>query len=269
MFFQRPDRNTTNGDRTTVCRRAIDMKRFVLLVAMMVAPSITFSGTDHPASIEVILHWSLSLDSTGKILSLLPVNEDYQRAVREQLEPVIHRWHFTPGKLDGQPAATETTVTLNVALDPIGDDHFRVRIVSANTGATYKHVVATEYPKSAIHMRRQGEVSLRVDYDADGHVTTVAPLEEKEAPWVDGSLKRAAVSAVKQWTMRPETVAGHGVAGAAIAPFCFSLIKAGDHSEQGDRCRHTPSGDRPTGSPPLTVLASVVGIDMGAADHSP
>jgi TonB family protein len=269
MFFRRPNRNTTNGDRTTDCRRAIDMKRFVLSVAMLVTPGITFSGTDRPTSIEVVLQWSLSLDSTGEIVSLAPVNEDYQRVVREQLEPLIHHWHFTPGKLDGQPAATETTVTLNVALDPIGDDQFRVRIVSAHTGATYKHVVATEYPKSAIHMRRQGEVPLRIDYDADGHITTVTPLQEKEAPWVDGSLKRAAVASAKQWTMRPETVAGHGVAGAAIAPFCFSLVKVGDHSEQVDRCRHTPSGDRPAGSPPLTVLASVVGIDMGAADHFP
>jgi len=256
-------------NRTTNCRSAVAMWVVLLVAVMGGAPGIAFSGSAQQPSIAITLQWSLSLDSTGEIVSLLPVNEDYQRAVREQLEPVIRRWHFTPGKLDGQPAATETTVTLNVALDPIGDDHFRVRIVSANTGATYKRVVATEYPKSAIHMRRQGEVSLRVDYDADGHITTVAPLEEKEAPWVDGSLKRAAVAAVKQWTMRPETVAGHGIAGAAIAPFCFSLIKVGDHSEQGDRCSHTPSGDRPTDPPRLIALASVVGIDMGAADHLP
>jgi TonB family protein len=231
----------------------------------MCGPGIAFSDGRQQAPIGFVLQWNLSLDSTGRIVSLLPVSEDYQRAVRQELEPLIQRWHFTAGKLDGQPAPTETTLNVNVALDPSDDaKSYRVRIVSAGTGATYKHVMPPEYPKSAMHMGRDGGVWLRVDYDAEGRVTAVIPIEGKDKPWVDGSLMRAAVAAVKHWTMRPEMVAGHGVAGAVIAPICFSLS---DHTE---RCSWTPPGVNKPVDPALPItLTSVVGLDMGAAGHSP
>ena len=239
------------------------MKAFLFL-GLLLAPAAAFSADAEQSSIRIIFQWDLSLDSTGKITSLVPINEDYQAAVREQLEPVVKRWNFTPGKLDGQPAATETTLRVWVSFDPTSDDSYRVRIVSADTGATYKHVMPPEYPKSAMRMGRDGGVWLRVDYDAEGHVTAVIPIEGKDKPWVDGSLMRAAVAAVKHWTMRPEMVAGHGVAGAVIAPICFSLS---DHTE---RCSWTPPGVNKPVDPALPItLTSVVGLDMGAAGHSP
>jgi TonB family protein len=239
------------------------MKVFLFLAFLFVQAAV-FSANAEPSSIEITLQWKLSLDPAGKITGFVPINENYQAAVREQLEPVVRKWNFTPGKLDGQPAATETTLRVRVSLDPTSDDSYRVRIVYADTGATYKHTMAPEYPKSAMRMGRHGGVWLRVDYDAEGRVTAVAPIEGKDKPWVDGSLMRAAVAAVKQWTMRPEMVAGHGVAGTMMAPICFSLS---DHSE---RCNRAPPGVSKPVDPTLPVaLTSVVGLDMGAAGHMP
>jgi TonB family protein len=240
------------------------MKAFLFL-AFLFAPAAVFSADAEPSSIEITFQWKLSLDPAGKITGFVPINKNYQAAVREQLEPVVRRWNFTPGKLDGQPAATETTLRVRVSLDPTSDDSYRVRIVSADTGVDYRHVLAPKYPEWAKRMGHQGGVLVRIDYDARGRITSAVPAAKGEgAAQVDASLTNAAVAAVKKWTMRPETVAGHGVAGTAIAPICFSLL---DRYEQ---CQWNLPGEKHPIDPARPIaLTSVVGLDMGTADHMP
>ena len=58
-----------------------------------------------------------SLDADGKINSMEPVDPRYLPEVRKQIEPIVRAWHFTPGKLDGRPAPTETTLGVSVAFE--------------------------------------------------------------------------------------------------------------------------------------------------------
>jgi len=165
------------------------------------------------------LQWSLTLDSGGRIESLASLERREQELAR-QLEPTIRRWHFTPGNVNGQPAETETTLTVRVTLDDTGTSDYRVRIVSARTGARYRTGPVPAYPLSAMRMGRYGQVNVEVAHDADGRVLS-ARVQRPIDPLVDHALIRATLDAVEKATFQPEIVGGHSVAGTAIASTCF------------------------------------------------
>jgi TonB family protein len=212
--------------------------------------------------LHVQIEWTLTLDADGSIVDLAPAHADFLPAVRKQIEPTVRQWHFTPGKVGGQPARTVTTLSVGVALDPTNGDEYKGHVTSAATGATYRHVAKPEYPQAAQHLHHEGAVMLSVDYDAEGRVTTVRNVPKMGTPHVDRSLLDAAIEAVKSWTFRPETVAGHGVAGSALAPICFQM------SDASCRWNRQKSGQPIHPGKPV-ALASVVGLDMGSASRTP
>jgi TonB family protein len=210
------------------------------------------------------IQWRLSLDTDGKIESLTPADLDFLPEVRKQIEPIVRTWHFTPGKLDGRPAPTETTLGVGVAFGAESTNAIRyhVRIVSAGTGGSYKHVVAPRYPGTSPRPHAEGEVMLRVKYDTEGTITSVRSVPEMSADGISPRLIDAAIDAVKQWTFRPETVAGHGVASEVLVPICFNLRE--------EPCHWKPRPDkRPIQSGQALALSSVVGLDTGEARELP
>ncbi|MGH8173375.1 MAG: energy transducer TonB [Rhodanobacteraceae bacterium] len=172
--------------------------------------------------------WSVSLDASGRVTNLEPTDKTLIEAVRLPLDNAIRNWQFIPGKIGGEPAATDTTLALDISLVPVGEDRYSVRIDDARTGGdvSVKGIRATpKYPASAIQHRRQGMVVLDVNYDASGRV--LATKQHEGAPPVDAALAKSAEQAVKRWSFSPEVVGGHPIAGAAIVPVCFEIVPSG------------------------------------------
>lgn len=136
---------------------------FVVLSSLAVAVHAVEQG---PFQKDIL--WTLSLDADGKIQDMKPVNREYLPEVRKQIEPIVRAWHFTPGKINGQPAATETTLTVAVRFDADSANalSYHAHIESAATGPRYQHVVAPHYPTAAQKSHDEGEVMLWVTFDA-------------------------------------------------------------------------------------------------------
>lgn len=235
--------------------------RFLLFVVLS---SVFVAAHAAKDPVTARMDWRLSLDADGKIDSLKPINPDYLPDVRKQIEPIVRTWHFTPGKLDGRPAPTETTLGVTIAFEPESTNAltYRARIRGASTGGTYRHMTAPHYPESSQKAKEEGEVVLWINYDADGNVTSVRNVAEMSADHVSRALTDAAMDAVKHWTFRPETVAGRGVASEALAPFCFKLAN--------EPCHWKPRPhERPLQSGEAVALSSVVGLDTGEARQLP
>jgi TonB family protein len=213
----------------------------------------------------VTLAWKLSLDSSGSITRLDLLNEEVGSALYDQMDPVVRSWHFTPGKLDGRPAPTNTLLTVVVALDDGGADEYRARVVFAKTGGTPKHVIEPRYPLEAIRMRRDGLVLLKIDHDAAGRIVSISRVMQKGAGPVDQKLVNASLDAARQWTFDPETVDGHPVAGSVVMPFCFTL------EGRKDPCVFNPGdGQEPFETARPISQTSVVTIDTGSSiAHTP
>jgi hypothetical protein len=205
----------------------------------------------------------LSLDANGKIDDLKPVNPDSLPEVRKQVEPIVRAWHFTPGKLDGRPAPTETTLGVRSAFEAESTNAIRhhVRIASAGTGGTYMHVVKPNYPEVSqrSHGRRSGVVD-QVRRRRRRHIGEERARDECERH--KSCAHRCSDRRVEKWTFRPETVAGRGVASDALVPVCFKLRE--------EPCHWKPRRDKPQMQSGDTVaLSSVVGLETAEGQKLP
>jgi TonB family protein len=229
------------------------MHRIMMLVILL-APALAAAAQQQAP--DVSLSWSVGLDEKGAITSLEAINPEYMPALQTRLEPAIRTWHFTTGKINGQPAPTQTTLTLKLAFESAGDGDYHVRLRTLGTGATYEHLVRPLYPEFERRTHRDGFVMLKVDYDADGRITSATPVEGA-TPKPTTNLVRSAMAAAKQSKFKPERIAGHGVPGSAMMPICFSISSRAQRS-----CLWKRDGeDRPLNGDGPIALTSVVQID--------
>jgi len=174
------------------------------------------------ASPPTALHmtWSLTVEADGKI-SRLSTDDTRVRSLHQRLEEEIRSWKFSPGKVGGQPATTESKLQLSLQLEPQPGDGYTVRLLGAATGGGYRKVAAPPYPASAAAGYRQGLVVLRIRYSETGEAIQVEPYEP--ASKVDPVFVRAAIDAAWDWTFEPEIVGGRALGGCALVPVCFVL----------------------------------------------
>jgi TonB family protein len=241
----------------------IPKSAFLLLALCCTTSAGILKGA--PVPHFVTLAWKLSLDSSGNITRLDLFNDEVGSEMYDEMESVVRGWHFTPGKLDGRPAPTNTLLTVVVTLEPAGADEYRARIVSAKTGGTPKHLVAPRYPAEAIRMQRDGLVLLKIDHDANGRIISINRVVQKGSSPVDRNLVNASLAAAKQWTFDPETVGGHPVAGSVVMPFCFTI------DGRKDPCVfNSGDGQEPFETTRPISQSSVVAIDTGSSiAHTP
>lgn len=230
-------------------------RAFVLLLSLM--PVLGLAAQRTPKPVDLTLSWSVSLDASGAITSLQPTVQS-NAGIYQRLEPAVRKWHFTTGKVNGKPAPAETTLTLNITLAPV-DGFYRVRVRGVGTGARYATTTEPKYPEGAVVSKRGGAVLLEVHYDAAGNVTSAKPIDGG-VPKAGNDIEHAAVAAVKHWTFTPEKIAGHGLAGVAHVPLCFSA-----HTGADDLCRwHVGDADVELDTKSPLAMNSVVHLETDA-----
>jgi TonB family protein len=213
--------------------------------------------------IRLNAEWAISLDAQGHVLALKQTTK-LKPVLSEPLERAVQAWVFEPGKINGQPAPTETLLRLSVVLKPANSDGYAVSIESAATGGGIARMKPPTYPDQAFRYRQQGVVMVVVNYDESGKVVSASMHAGAQA--VPRSLSDAALSAVRQWTFRPETVGQHALAGSVYFPVCF-FITDYRQSPSEDACKWTPPGGQHTVSehdvvalnPAAKLLTDVVG----------
>lgn len=212
--------------------------------------------------------WSLSLDAEGRVANLR-LQDDPPKAIREQLEAAIRKWQFVSGTINGVPVPTETTLTVDVTLVPVGEDKYALRVDDARTGGAVKtgdmHGNYPKYPTDSERHRRQGLVVLKVDYDATGHVT--ATTRHADAPAVADDLEASAARAIKTWRFTPEVVGGRALAGSAIVPICFEIVGMGKDIERAN-CNWIPPGAKSLQQGGVVAIAPATRLMTDIVGHT-
>jgi len=200
-----------------------------------------------PGEMLTTVQWRMSLDADGHITALVP-RGDAVEAIRQPLEQAIRRWEFVPGKLDGVPAATETLLSVQVALASSADGaQFTVKLRDVRTGGFVAdakeppRIPAGELGKMARTGVKFAQVAVEVDYDGYGKLVdiTVSPGSGvQKGPLVDAIRK-----AMHKWAFEPERVAGNGVPGKLVTSICFTLARSKAEAQQlASACRWTLPG---------------------------
>lgn len=204
------------------------MRRLLFCLASVAAIGAAHAAGKIPDVIPIDQGWHISLDAQGHLTSLQAIPDkrlDRVPQIRARLEQEIRGWQFLPGTIDGKPQPTDSALFVHATLTKVSDENYSIRVDQAHTGSSGVTVVPPHYPRTAVISHTVGEVVLRIGYDADGGVTSVAL--DPEAPKVAKSLVEASIDAAKQWKFKPENVGGHSVAGYVIVPFCFNLRYVG------------------------------------------
>lgn len=230
------------------------------LVALL-CTSATHAGETASKPIIVRMTWGLSLDREGQVVRL-ETDDHKLESIHPRLEQAIRSWRFTPGKVDGVPAATDSKLQVTLALEPQPDGDYSVRVVGARAGGGYGKIRPPRHPRASLESHRQGLVLLKVRYGADGKVQNLALADI--APRVDAPLVESSIETVREWTFEPEVVGGHPMAGTVLVPICFTVHVR--HVAPPDCTWHPPGvatemqGDQAVAlEPAATLLTDVAG----------
>lgn len=197
------------------------MRRRVVSAFAAVALSLACSGI-HAApqtSAQVQLSWDVAIDASGEVTGL-STHDMRVPKLHDRLEKAIRGWQFTPGKVNGVAAETQTHLHTRIEVKLVADA-FEVRLLSASTGSDYVTTTAPHYPEGAARAHAQGNVRLNVHYTSAGVVDSVEPYGDHKK--IDQRLVHEATSSVRKWTFAPEVVGGHPIAGSALVPLQFCL----------------------------------------------
>lgn len=159
--------------------------------------------------------FEVGLDARGAVQSVRPVrgeaDGDAQRIAGE-----LRDWVFRTARIDGVPQPTTTWVRVVAARAADG----LPRVVSATAGPAPDHLVLPAYPAFAQLGGKHGVVVLELQMDAGGQVTA-GRVRDTVGP-VSRAMATAAVQAAREWTFRPERVAGVAQAATLLMPVCFT-----------------------------------------------
>ena len=195
-----------------------------LLVLLFVFPILAAAETP-AAEVSTTVAWRMSLGADGKISALEPRSNTIA-ALREKLEPVVRSWEFEPGTINGQPASTETILSVDVSLLPEGDKTLAIRVDDVRTGGDIENQrVPSSTASMLAKLKENGGVVQRIyeiSYDQLGAITKVSVLEGSTK--VKGRFPDHTEKSFRHWKFVPERVAGIGIPGKVVISFCFSII---------------------------------------------
>ena len=223
-------------------------------------------AAEKAAPLNVDTSWSLTLDAGGHVTDLVQQSE-VKEPLAAPLAKAIRGWEFEPGKVDGQPAATNTTLYVRIELEPQGDGD-AMRVDDVRTGGRIGKSRAPRFPGSLLRTLWNHEFAalavVAVRYDKNGKV--LAADAAADAPAVDEAVMRNAVAAVRYyWSFVPERVNGRGVAATVDVPICFRLSRNGrsggpecDAWQPPGRRYGVDDGSAFTSAPAATLKSEVV-----------
>lgn len=169
-----------------------------------------------------------------------------KEVLRDALEKTIRTWAFEPGKENGIPAATDTTLIVEMNIARKADDAgLSVVLVRAFTGGAIRKIGAMPaFSRSQSQAMKKDKkaknlVVLRVAYDKLGVPEEIAIADG--SPITKGVLVEAAIKAVKTWAFDPERIAGHGLRAAALVPICYQNEATDESYEECEWS--SPNGD--------------------------
>jgi TonB family protein len=239
--------------------REIYVRTPITFAIALLALISTAAVAQEPASTIVHISWKVSVGSDGHV-TRLTTTDTLVPGIHERLEQEIRGWRFSPGKVNGEPATTDSNLQLTLDVRPVDANSSTVHVVGVSTGGGYGKTLPPHYPVASARARRQGLVLLKVRYDVAGKVVDVVRADD--APRVDEPFVRSAIDATRKWTFEPEVVGGHPLAGSMWVPVCFSLRHPGIVPQNCNWRRPGDALDTPEAlalDPVVKLLTDVIG----------
>lgn len=186
-----------------------------LLVAGLCGVSAMVAAGAAQAEATRVHTFEVALDARGAVQSVRPVRGD-EDGDAQRIAHELRDWVFRTARIEGVPQPTTTWVRV-VATHSDGG---LPRVVSATAGPAPDRLVLPAYPAFAQLAGKHGVVVLELQMDAGGQVVDTR-VRDTVGP-VSRAMATSALQAAREWTFRPERVAGVAQAATLLMPVCFT-----------------------------------------------
>lgn len=206
------------------------MKRSLLIgVALLLGGLAGTSGPALAGADKTVPLWfraDITIAADGNVSKLQWRNGDkIPKPLKDRLALVVRDWQFQPGSLDGEPAETQTMLTLRLDASALADGSIGLALVGASTGAFSSRSVPPEYPTTPLRFGASAKLRLMVAIDAHGKVSAevVDYVGSERSKRFREDFEASAIAAVAQWQVQQERVGGHAVATRLSIPITYCL----------------------------------------------
>jgi hypothetical protein len=220
------------------------MKLIWLGAALLALTMSAAQARKTPSTIDVWLTARTEIAADGTMKSLTWNDErPVARLVIDRIDPIVRKWQFVAGQLDGKPALTATSLSIGIRGSELPDGSMGLKFLSAYTGAAVDGSVVPAYPPSGYRTGQQAKVTAVVSVDEAG----IPRVDSMESEGADSATRRDFMSATEhaflQWRFTPERVGGRPLASRMRIParFCLETCRRFP-SDKDDEADPTPPG---------------------------
>ncbi len=249
------------------------MSSKIALAGVVALVALCGSGGAHAADPQHFDFWRsahLSIGADGKVSDLVFVKKkDGPDIVAQRLDPVVRKWTFEPGSVDGQRMPTETEVSLHLDAQSTADGGYAIKLLYAAVGPGRLSAAPPAYPRKELAEGAEAAVSLLVSIDAAGvpDKVLVENVIGNGSSQNRRDLAEVAGKAAKDWRFQPEKVGGHGVASWVRMPVEFCIDGAASQCARFNSQLAAKNGAMPADMPvaldsKVKLITQVVGTAL-------
>jgi hypothetical protein len=241
------------------------------LMALAIAlPAAAEPAGGPPPPQTIVL--KVGVDATGHVTSMASPDPQAVPAMVQAAEGYARKLQFAPARKDGIAVASETNLSLVLAVEPAGEGKFALKLRRAVNGPGVVTVGKMDTPK--YQGRKSGAlIVVSVDVDAEGRPAMDSFKSEKvelrdpnsfaEARYLD-----AIRTSVRHSQFAPDKVAGAAVPSRISLPYRFGMggakPKPGEYAEERNK---KPAPVDPTDLPSMTAVSTQPDIELPKIDY--
>lgn len=194
----------------------------LLLAALLIHPLAHAGKVERlPQRLVTSISAEVTVGADGKLLSIGELSPKLDPQMRDLMLAEMRAVEFSPGKLDGQPVAVQTNLSLTLGLrDGAEPGDFVLELVDVATGPSMTSRRPPKYPDALLQQGREAKVMTHLRYDTEGRVIDAAIIA---ADLPERFVKNVVLRAAHTWRFEPEVADGKRLAGEAFVPVTFTL----------------------------------------------
>lgn len=242
--------------------------RNALLSALVLSPAIALADADAGAAAPPrpqLIGLRVAVDAAGKVQSATPIDPSALAALNSAAGEIARKLSFTPARKDGRAVASETTLSLTLALEPRASGQYGLALKRAHNGPSLLAIGKAIPPRYQQGKENGALVVVGANLRADGSIDMDSLKTERMELRVPSTFAEARYLDVVKNSLHGsrfqlDKVDGVEIPSRLSIPFLFG--GGPTKPKPGDEPRRGAPPSQEAGLPGLTAVSSIPGVEL-------
>lgn len=242
--------------------------RIALLSLLVLSPAAATAGADAGAAAPPrpqLVGLRVSVDAAGKVQSATPIDPAVLPALNSAAGEIARKLTFTPARKDGRAVASETTLSVTLALEPKANGQYGLVLRRAHNGPTLLAIGKSIPPRYQQGKENGALVVVGANLRADGSLDMDSLKTERMELRVPSTFAEARYLDVVKNSLQGsrfqlDKVDGVEIPSRLSIPFRFG--GGPTKPKPGDEPRRGAAPPREDDLPALSAVSSIPGVEL-------